>query len=502
MKRIAAAVLLLIGLWCPPQVQANFEMLQLSSANPSCPDTTPPMATALGFTTCTFFDSMTSLSTVDTLGSGTTGFNWYTQDWICFLTFTGHIDNGSGGTGTTLTVTSVNYQENCNSGSAAILGVGMTIGSGGGTNATAGTQITALGSGSGTTGTYTVNNSQNTGSINMTASYAQAASTMTVNSSTGLQLSNVSQGDNNLSISTFHILTDTTGTTSTYHGTSFKNGMYYRAYLAFDETKGNSCTHELAQCRWPAEWWLAFQNGGGSSQFTEFDLCDCEPGSSSVALFSFLHSFNTTSGELSSSFNNATRAEMCNPVWNGTTYHTIDGIWVPATSSTFASAGIYAVLWDAATCNNGAFFQGSSSGTSLTVSSVQAGTIAVNQFITCNGCPQNLQISSGSGTSWTMNLSVSLGAATQFIATNGNNCVYYGSGSGSRTPCAGVSPPAGVYAEQDANNGFPLVFSSGCTASIINTPAGAECSGATGSWPMFIKNVQVWQTSLANKVVQ
>jgi hypothetical protein len=72
-------------------------------------------------------------------------------------TFTGKIDNGSGGAGTTLTITSS---------PSGVVCTGMTLS---GTGVTAGTQISDFLTGTGGTGTYQVNTSQNAASTTITA---------------------------------------------------------------------------------------------------------------------------------------------------------------------------------------------------------------------------------------------------------------------------------------------------------------------------------------------
>lgn len=80
------------------------------------------------------------------------------------FTFTGHVDNGSGGLGTLLTVTAI---------SGTPLLVGMHI-AGAGLTAI-GCEIISLGTGSGGTGTYNLDCSGNTGSESMTAALVDAS---------------------------------------------------------------------------------------------------------------------------------------------------------------------------------------------------------------------------------------------------------------------------------------------------------------------------------------
>ena len=63
-----------------------------------------------------------------------------------------------------------------------------------------------------------------------------------------------------------------------------------------------------------------------------------------------------------------------------------------------------------------ASFQGSISSTTLTVSSVISGTIAIGQKITGTGVASDTYITAGSGSTWTVNNSQTVGAGTSFAA--------------------------------------------------------------------------------------
>jgi len=481
-------VLLLASLPAP----AAFFIGQTASNIPvtaGCPDSVPTPAAAFGFNTCTFYDSMQSLSTVDTNQTGIAGYNWYTQDTYNMASFVGSIS------GTTLTVTSVQQ---------GTIRVRATLGSGGGLNPVAGTAITALGSGSGGTGTYTVDTSQTLASTQLTASIAQAANTLSVSAS-GLTLTNVSNGLTNWGISTQHQLNQASGPPIPFHGTTFKNGMYVRAYLAYDENLGHNIT-SLTNARWPAWWTPSFAGTAYGDRAMEVDILDALPGGMGVpvGIENFLHDFpGGVTPEIDSNFSIPARATLCNPVVDATTFHTYDLLWVPTTKN--GGTGYYVFFFDIDTCSGNAIFTGSASGTTLTVTAVTAGSLKVNSYITGIGIASNAIItglgtgSGGTGT-YTLNFS-STASSGLMVASNQNSCQYYLPGQ--NTPCVGSGTANGAFSiPETASNpdGFFLVISSGCQNYYTTT----DCNVLThtGDWPMTVKAVQVWQTQLSDKVVQ
>ena len=85
------------------------------------------------------------------------------------------------------------------------------------------------------------------------------------------------------------------------------------------------------------------------------------------------------------------------------------------------------------------------------------------------------------------------------VIANGNVCTYYPAGESGCTN----NPSTGVFAlPETSGDGMNLLISSGCASAIVHSPPQTnECTG-TGEWDMLVKNVQVWQLSLANKVVK
>lgn len=490
MLRALRSLLVLLLAALPSQAAfVSFAVNGGGAAGITCTDSTPAMAAAFGFSTCTFSDPLTSASTVDVNQSGLAGFNWYTQQNYCFVAFTASI------TTTVMTVSSVEFQNGCG-GTPATLQVGMTIGSGGGSgNPTAGTTITSLGTGTGLTGTYNVSASQTLASNPLTASFAQASNTM-VFSGAGLSINNVSQSTNNFGLTGAHLLGLTSGSLPYIsHGTTFINGVYNRMYLAFDETLAPNCT-TLGGCRWVSTWLQTYVGSSASTTTLEVDSWDALPGTGNVQISNFLHYLNPTAD---SNYNPPARSVLCNPAVDGTTFHTMDFLWVPTTKN--GGAGIYANMFDIDTCAGNGVYKGSISGTALTLTSTlgvgAGGGLKAGSFITGNTVTAKTKIVSGSGNNWVVDTSQTASSDT-IVASNMPNCTYFLSPG--QAQCTG-SPAAGVFAiPESGGNGFVLLITSGCTAYPATT---TNCNPAThaGDWPMKIKNVQSWQTQLSDKVV-
>jgi hypothetical protein len=478
---------------------AGFAIFQVFSSGSSqgCPDAVPSTAGAFGFNTCTFFDPMTSLGTIDLGATNAAGFNWRTQG-LTRVDVTASIAN----TGT-MTVTAV---------SSAVLKVGMTLSPGvgaGGCAPSIGTTITA---GSGGTGTYTVSPAQTLASCEFMASIIQASNTLSVNSSTGLTLTNVSQGDSNYGISTWTSLNVPSGVPETYRGISFKNGLYARAYVSFDETKAPNGIAG-SPWRWPAWWLTSWPGTTPGSNFIETDNCDCFSNNGSVLLNNFLHDnlcgASCSGGSIFSDYFGTPplRSTECNPVLDGNTFHTFDQLWVPPAKNN--GVGFYGYLVDADTCPGNAVFTGSidSDGVTLHVTQMlSTGSIATGSYIG-NGNSTTAATTVASQTSGTPGkvgvyaLSFNRGAVASslMIATNANNCTYFAKGSGKQATCT-MNPYDGAFTQADSSNGFILIISSGCTASF--TTAACNVGTTAGNWPMHVKNIQVWQTLLTDKLVQ
>lgn len=477
LKKLAGTLfgffILAVGL---TQTIGAFAFFGLGVAVPAsqCGDIAPIIAAAFGFTTCTLSDPFTSASTTDINNTGLSGYNWYTQDNENQASFTGSIS------GTVLTVSVYNAT------SSAAIQVGMTIGTGDGiTSPTPGTKITSLGTGTGGTGTYNISASQTLASQKLNGSLAQPTSTL-VYSAAGLKMTNVGQGINNYGISTTYVLDVPAGIPQPYHGTSFTGGMYSRLYMAFDTTKAPTCTGGLSNCRWPAWWGNSYPGTIVNTEFVEDDFLDALPSSGSTQKTSFLHDNGSDS--------NFPTVTSCTLTWDGVTFNTVDGFWIPSSLSGFAG-GYYGYVFNEGSCGGNAVINGTISGTTLTVNSVLAGTVAINSFIGGNNVNSGQKITAGSGTTWTVSQSQTVGPV-QMVIANGNVCTYY---TAQNKGCTN-SPFTGVFSNPETHgNGFQLVISSGCTATVANP---TNCNGATGEWDLLVKNAQVWQTSLSNKIVQ
>ena len=79
-------------------------------------------------------------------------------------------------------------------------------------------------------------------------------------------------------------------------------------------------------------------------------------------------------------------------------------------------------FYDSADTTSGAYFTGSISGTTLTVSSVTNGTIAIGQQVNGVGVSDNTYITAGSGTSWTVNNSQTV-TSTTMTGDNGGTVI-------------------------------------------------------------------------------
>jgi hypothetical protein len=483
---------------------ANFQDYS-RAISPSCADLTPSIASAVGYTACSFADLMTSSTTTDLYQTNLPGFNWYTQNNYCEIHFHAHTLSA-----TILSVDSVDGMGNC--GQNSIL-QNMTIGAGA-SQQTAGDLLTPgtifgtqISGSTGEAGNYNISSNTATvgSSIAMTASIQQPASTYSFSNTRGQEISNVSQGLNNFSESTVALLTGGTSiTNNTYHGTTFINGLYWRIYFTFDESlSNNGCASGLRDCRWPAIWMQSYAGTTTSNPTLEVDALDMTQGpTGSVSLLQHLHTYTAT-GDIDSELNYSPRSQLCTPSLDGTTFHTIDTLWIPTSSSFLGGMGLWKFFFDAQTCA-GAYAVGSATinGTSLSVVKLAAGSLTANQWIDCNGCGGGVQISSGSDSSWTLSSNVGYLGTVNFIAGNMEGCPYFGE---AETPCpiSGSNTRGAFSAPERYGAGINLLLSAGCTATTVSYPAtNSQCSGSAGSWPIYFLNSQVWQASLSDKVVQ
>ena len=535
--RFSAVLIFCIGLFCLHLHQgeyhqpsrkmamklAAFGIFQTYNPNPGgCPDAPPALAAGFGFNTCTFYDPMTSLGTIDVNGTNagpSAGYNWGVQS-LKRASFTMAI------AGTAATVTLANTRE------TNIL-VGHTVGGGNaGCAPQPGTTITVDTGGGGGNGTYTVSPSQTLASCQVVSSFTQQPNTLSAGAG-GLTISNVSQGDANWGIATYVTTQIPTGSlnivVNPYRSTTFANGMYWRTYMTFDETKAPAgqagCTGSPSfQCwRWPSNWATSWAGTNYGGNFIETDNCDCFSNNGSVKLNNFLHDNDCTGcsgGAITSDFfgQPPLRSTECNPVLDGTTFHAFDQLWVPTSKN--GGTGIYAYMVDADTCPGNAIFMGSLGGTNnqiLTVSSITVGTIAVGSYIGNSG-PLNIARTvdafgtggtTGTGGTGTYHLaftSTSSVGTSLMTATNANTCNYFAKGSGNQSQCSNT-PYDGAFAEADGGNGFLLIFASGCTGYLpqpTTAVTSTNCNVGTtaGNWPFKVKNVQVWQTQMSDKKIQ
>lgn len=502
MKKLAG-IFLALTLCLLPVTSGNSMLrggLTTPASGPSCPDSVPGPATAFGFTTCTFFDSMQSSSTFDLNGTQQPGYNWYVHEPYHFVSFQGAIS------GTTLTVSSV---DNCCENQT--IQVGQTIGYGGtGTAPTAGTTITGLLSGTGGTGTYTISPSQTLSSSTLMSSFIQPSNSMSF-SAAGVNMFNVGQGDNNYGIGSTGVqnFSGGPGSTQGYHGTTFKNGMYWRLYWAFDESLspgrviGTGCPSGLTCLRWPSPWITSWPGTAYGGNFQEVDIIDAYPQTTTpgiVDLGNHLHDYHS-GAFFDDNWSGINRPNICSPAMNGTNFFSLDFLYVPTTKNN--GGGMFAIFWDPQNCGGNGTFTGTISGTQLNISGLCAGC-SLNSFshITGNNVQDGTVVTGTCGANcFTVNNSQTV-SSELMVASNMNSCVYYLSPG--QAACAGT-PFAGIFAEQElSGNGFQLLFASGCTAYYGSTTPSASCNAGTsaGNWPMHVKNVQVWQTQLTDKVVQ
>jgi hypothetical protein len=323
MKRLLA-VLIFAALAFP--AVAFFQLGAPLPPGPTCADSVPAVATTFGYSTCTFYDPMTSLSTVDQNATNASGFNWYTQNSFGVADFTATIS------GTVMSVSAVS------TGATATIQVGETLGCGASVCPTAGTKISSLGTGTGTTGTYNLDTSQTIGSSSqITATFKQEFLSA---SGSGLTISNVNQGTNNFSISTMAFLNQVpAGSPNAYHGTTFKNGFLCRFKAAFNsalapDTSGGGLTN----ARWPAFWSVSWAGTNVGAETLEVDGLDGLPGGLGVtATDFFLHDFNGPHGQ-SNSTSGSTQMSF------STSAHNWDILWVP--SSKNSGTGLFASYLD------------------------------------------------------------------------------------------------------------------------------------------------------------
>ena len=165
------------------------------------------------------------------------------------------------------------------------------------------------------------------------------------------------------------------------------------------------------------------------------------------------------------------------PVWEGTsvsggTYpYPASALPMIISSSNVADIGYsiqingldanYNILSEVLTRTNSAVFAGSISATTLTVSSITSGTITIGQYITGTGVTAGTYITAGSGLSWTVSVSQTVGPIT-FTQVGGSTVNNYfrinsivsttGNAAGNIT-LKGTTSAAIFYAQINAGSG-------------------------------------------------
>ena len=132
--------------------------------------------------------------------------------------------------------------------------------------------------------------------------------------------------------------------------------------------------------------------------------------------------------------------------------------------------GAYRYTWRISTPAT-AVFRGSISGTTLTVTSVSSGTIAIGQQVLGIGVANETVITGGSGTSWTVNVSQTVAAESMSTAAAG--AVFTGSISGTTLTVSAVTSGT-IYVGQ-------TVQGTGVTANTMIT-ALVSGTGGTGTY--------------------
>lgn len=262
--------------------------------------TPDPIAAALGLTNVTFFDPLTSLSTIDinnvgTVNNSATGkpYNWRTQ---CNFSSGGVTSASSSAGSNTITI----------AGSYPVYGDNYVINGvqvADFTNQSAiptPTYVTGI-SGTPGSGSFTVALSQNIAAPGVANGDSiifffppQPASTLSIVTQGGfpcLQITNVGQTESNYSLGTVYQIGNNTQKIGFTTGNN--KSWYFAVEVAFDETV--TPTFFGGGARWNAV--SSYTYPGTTGGITEeCDFLDCLPGNGSVALSYYLHELNGPSG--------------------------------------------------------------------------------------------------------------------------------------------------------------------------------------------------------------
>lgn len=128
-------------------------------------------------------------------------------------------------------------------------------------------------------------------------------------------------GDNSPTLSTVYLPSGA----STYHGRTFQNGFYVRFTIAFDESLGVSNTPFPAM-------WMANWGGTVTQEYLEIDVLDALVGLPGTVIRPTFHHHWNAPGQAA---NTSTQFALAGAglVFDGTTYNTIDMLWVPTTKN-------------------------------------------------------------------------------------------------------------------------------------------------------------------------
>lgn len=86
--------------------------------------------------------------------------------------------------------------------------------------------------------------------------------------------------------------------------------------------------------RWPSIWLTGFYQGNGPT-YIEWDLLDALPGVvNTVELSTYVHRWSTDSVGHQQASSLPSRASIGNPVMDGSTFHTLEGLYTPANAGT------------------------------------------------------------------------------------------------------------------------------------------------------------------------
>ena len=339
--------------------------------------------------------------------------------------FTAGISNGSGVAGTVLNVTAV---------ASGTLYIGQTVTCSG---ITANTVITGFGTGSGGTGTYTVNNSQ---LIAASTSFTAAAYAVANTPPTG---------DNSIKV----------------------------ANTTFVQTAIASLAPVGAIQMWPT-----------TTAPSGYLLC--QGAAVSRSTYSALYSIIGTTfgvGDGSTTFNLPNYVNR-----------------MPFGASTTSTASVTGYIQGAAFTGyiQGAAFTGAISGTTLTTSAVTFGTIAIGQVITGAGVTAGTTITAGSGTSWTISVSHA-SISAESMTSSGTSLVVSSVSSGTIAVgqiITGTGITAGTTIVSGAGSSWVVSVAQNVSSTSITSNGTTLTVSAVGSGTLAVGQV-ITGTGIASNTI-